>query len=521
MSNFIKDYAVKNVEKVNEVIQAALSKNVESLNDNDLTYFEIRTARSVYEFNYKEREAFVFKLRNGKKQIRVDFETMEQGLNNLDTPFNCTWSSGNKFVEYTPTFNKKAIDLSFIEQEEKIKRAEEAEKQNQQSEENRKQKVAVWTEKGKELMTQAIINIITNVINTNWNEIITVYPSTVKETLIENTINNFYQKLGNEAYVKSNLHYFNETDREFTIQTNPSMFLDKEILNAIFKVSKTDESRTVTAKVKAFYENREYKGGKAGKKVEVKTFYYYNSIEKGFLPVEGNAVTIEGIKCFIHKINGSYSVVELKSGLTLGLNSDTKQEAIEKSTELVKKNKDRMDSLIESAIKRVGSSPNTLENFEEETEQEEKEDVTIEENFMNDKKITNVEFLELINKYKIELSYSLNEFCKNKLDAIGLGQYSYRAMTKGSFPKELSNIVDELYEVIKNNEKKEIEAVKEDHVTVEEQEVVSNASESIVSDNKKMEYKDIKIEFKTQNEESDSSTFQHEQQGKEIEFSSG
>ncbi|WP_425203654.1 hypothetical protein [Priestia megaterium] len=55
----------------------------------------------------------------------------------------------------------------------------------------------------------------------------------------------------------------------------------------------------------------------------------------------------------------------------------------------------------------------------------------------------------------------------------------------------------------------------------EGQETASNAPETILSDNKKLEYKDIQIEFKTQNKESESSNFSYEQQGKEIEFSSG
>lgn len=75
-----------------------------------------------------------------------------------------------------------------------------------------------------------------------------------------------------------------------------------------------------------------------------------------------------------------------------------------------------------------------------------------EQKFMNDEKITNVEFLELLDKYDIEISYSLLNWIKEKLDAVGLGQYTYRASFKGSFPNELSNIVDQLYDAIKEGE---------------------------------------------------------------------
>ncbi|AKO91935.1 hypothetical protein BEH_07370 [Priestia filamentosa] len=103
------------------------------------------------------------------------------------------------------------------------------------------------------------------------------------------------------------------------------------------------------------------------------------------------------------------------------------------------------------------------------TEEEVIEEVkTPQEKFMNNEKITNVEFLELLNQYGIELNYSLNQWCERQLDAVGLGQYSYRAIGKGMFPKELDSIVEELYEAIKEAEKNNKEAQEANALTIEE-----------------------------------------------------
>lgn len=254
---------------------------------------------------------------------------------------------------------KENEEAERLEQERIQKEREEAEAKRQiekeQQDKIRLEKIAKWTEIGDRLMTNEAKNTITEVVSNHWEKIIESYPESIKNELINNYIKNLPQYLGNVEYIKSQLQYLvHDNDINFT---NIRLNIEKDIYMNIFNVLETDSKHTITAKVKAHFENREYKGAGQTKPVEYDTFYYYNQIEKAFMETVGEKLKIKGIECFLHELNGAYSVNEISSGVVIQSGS-SKTEAKKKTREVIEKHGiDKINELIQQRIRVTGVSP--------------------------------------------------------------------------------------------------------------------------------------------------------------------
>ena len=151
------------------------------------------------------------------------------------------------------------------EQEEKEKRErEERERIRKEKEEKeRLEKIKQWTEIGKKYMTEEIKNIITSSIEKHWKEIKLIFPNTDKKDFTKNFIDKFTQFLGNKEFIKSNVHYLMFDDINKNNLNNKVM---KDIYIKLFKLTDKDDKRTVTYKIKAFYDGKEYKQKECKKK---------------------------------------------------------------------------------------------------------------------------------------------------------------------------------------------------------------------------------------------------------------
>lgn len=254
---------------------------------------------------------------------------------------------------------KENEEAERLEQERIQKEREEAEAKRQiekeQQDKIRLEKIAKWTEIGDRLMTNEAKNTITEVVSNHWEKIIESYPESIKNELINNYIKNLPQYLGNVEYIKSQLQYLvHDNDINFT---NIRLNIEKDIYMNIFNVLETDSKHTITAKVKAHFENREYKGAGQTKPVEYDTFYYYNQIEKAFMETVGEKLKIKGIECFLHELNGIYSINEISSGVAIQTGSN-KTEVKKKTREAIEKHGiDKINELIQQRIRVTGVSP--------------------------------------------------------------------------------------------------------------------------------------------------------------------
>lgn len=262
-------------------------------------------------------------------------------------------------AEYIAEEQRQNEEIKRLEQERIQKERAEKEKQRQQQEkkelEERREKIRIWTEKGQSLMTNEIENLIKNTIKNHFVEYEVDAPEEDKEKFINEFIQSFPQKLGNQSFVISNLQYHLEREEERNY-FHP-MNIEAEVLMNIFNISTDDHNRTITAKVKAVHENREYKGGNYTPK-EQQEFYIFNNQSKQFELKQGEKIKLNGLTCFISKNDSDlWAITEARTGLLLGSPKATKKEAIETSKQGIEKAGERLESLIQNSINRYGISP--------------------------------------------------------------------------------------------------------------------------------------------------------------------
>jgi len=167
---------------------------------------------------------------------------------------------------------KEKEEKGKLEQERIKKEREEKQRQQEKEEKERKErfeeKQKEWKENALELIKQFDKNPIIEVLNYHWNEVKERFPDTSEEDYFNNMSEKFTIMLGNKNQCIHLLQYYveNETDefdpykREFDIKNNPIQKLEKDILMKVFNITKEDKNITITAKVKAVFEGREYKG---------------------------------------------------------------------------------------------------------------------------------------------------------------------------------------------------------------------------------------------------------------------
>lgn len=242
------------------------------------------------------------------------------------------------------------------ELQERLEREEKARIQREKDQAERQEKMKRWTEIGEQLFTNDVEEKLVIILNKYWSKIVEMYPETNRESFYMDMNNKYMQMLGNINYCKHYAKYYlEETENTYTIENNPSRTLEKEFLFSVFNIEMNDQATTVTAKINAFYNGKEYKGSKP---VIEQTFYYYNNQEQKFIETEGQKVNIEGYTCYIRKVDNGYIITEGKTGLGLGGAQSNKKIAIEKAKEVVKRaGKEKMDQVVNRNIEKFGISP--------------------------------------------------------------------------------------------------------------------------------------------------------------------
>jgi len=249
---------------------------------------------------------------------------------------------------------KEELERLKREQEEKEKRdrEEQARIRREKEERERQEKIKNWIETGKKYMTEEVKNTITATIEKHWEEIKLIFPSVDKENFTNDCINKFTQFLGNKEFIKSNVHYLILDDINKNNLNNKIM---KEIYINLFKLTDQDDKRTLTNKIKAFYNGKEYKQREQTKEV------FYIRTKQGFEKRRGWRLIIDNIICFVHIEEGLYQVTEAKTGMKITSDS-SKKEVIRKAKQLIEQNKNKIDSLIQKAIDQFGLSPLCQDN---------------------------------------------------------------------------------------------------------------------------------------------------------------
>ena len=258
-----------------------------------------------------------------------------------------------------------------LEQEHLEKEKEYQEKQKEKEDQDRKERLEhkqkEWSKIGEQLLNNFETNPIVEVLNYHWKEIKSIYKDEKKENFYNNMTERFTKILGNKNYCIYWLQGYieNENDpdeykKEYTIKNYSLRKLEKDILFKTFNnVSLNDKRITIIAKVKAVFENREYKGSKTPKQYK----FYYSHIDKvtglkEFKESYGQKFIIDDYTCFMRTIEADkYSMVEAKTGLGVSGGFSSKSETIKQAKESVNKNKDKLNQIIKSNIEKHGISP--------------------------------------------------------------------------------------------------------------------------------------------------------------------
>ncbi|WP_025912001.1 hypothetical protein [Priestia flexa] len=359
-------------------------------------------------------------------------------------------------------------------------------------------------------------------INALRNEMLTL--NTDKESLnklvkLNNEVKNIKNKIGEIAIVKNEFRigrYKMKQGDQLQIKEVVENYRGYMIVT--FYNLRVGKHAEFTQNKNQFIDATNFEGIKEN--VEDKdTFYIKKHGKEGFTPVDGFRFDVEGLQTFIYENNnGEFVLVEMQTGLNIA-NAETVEELVKTGVNLIQANKEKLSQFIEAAIKRNGGlSPNIKEEATQEKVQPMKK--------VKEETKTNKSEL-------VQLNLKIDQIMFMPIvDNLGkmFGRFDFRKDYHNENQYILYLSLEENSEIILKEKitgtREEIESRLNEldftmNIIEDEQEIASNAPESIVSDNKKLEYKDIKIEFKVQNKESESSTFRHEQQGKEIEFSSG
>lgn len=157
---------------------------------------------------------------------------------------------------------KEKEEMEHLEQEQIKKEQEEKERKQEterkQAEEIRQKKIEVWRTKGNELMTPDVRNLVTDIVNKNIDKYEVEINHDQRKEYINNIINKLPELLGNQGFLSHTLQY--HVEEGYKRDYFHPMTIEAEILMSVFNINNDDSSRTITAKIKAVHENREYKG---------------------------------------------------------------------------------------------------------------------------------------------------------------------------------------------------------------------------------------------------------------------
>ncbi|MCM3109989.1 hypothetical protein [Lederbergia lenta] len=268
---------------------------------------------------------------------------IENGLNNMDAALEFA-------SEEKERLEAEVMEAERIKKQEEEERRLQREKEELEHKERHRRNVEKWRALGEKLTTNEIRNHITDSIENHWDEI--EKSMTVHDNTVSDIISSFTEQLGNQAFITRNASYVYHDDVN---KTNLSNKIYRSIYSAIFDIKEDDPRVTITAKVKAFYEGREYKGST---QKELETFFILkrDNGDVSFEERQGEKFTIAGTLCFISNNDGVWTVTEARTGLSVNADK-SKQKAIQKARDGIQKNKERLERTIEQAIERNGMPP--------------------------------------------------------------------------------------------------------------------------------------------------------------------
>lgn len=242
---------------------------------------------------------------------------------------------------------QKREEIEKQKQREEEERRLQIEKEREEQKRQREIKLAEWENIGKQLLTDEVKNLITATINNYWTKIIEVYPEINKEELIKNYLKNLPQRLGNYEHMKNRVQYliFDNINKN-----NLNNIIEKDIFMRIYNIEETDSKHTITAKIKAFMEGREYKGSKPKEK-------FYRFVNGEFIEDFGDKVIIDEFVLYGRVINGEYVLTEESTGAIFS-KGGTKGGAVEKAKNNIEKHGvEKIKGMIGQLISKYGISP--------------------------------------------------------------------------------------------------------------------------------------------------------------------
>lgn len=264
---------------------------------------------------------------------------------------------------------KKAKEESQRLEQERIKKEREGKQRiKEQEEKERKErfekKQKQWMLIGENLLQNMNNNPITTVLDQHWETMKSMFTDLKEnnDTTYSDLVQKYTVMLGNQGLCAHRSQYYVECEnkddgREYTLEGNPTMFLEKEILFKTFNIQLIDKPTTITAKVKAIFEGREYKGSKP---IELETFYYFEDAH--FIECKAQPISIEGMDFFIYSNYEKHFLYEARSGGKVW-NNASKSELIKTVKEKLKNNKSTLQSNVNLLIKKNGLSPRYHEDI--------------------------------------------------------------------------------------------------------------------------------------------------------------
>ncbi|MCA1021609.1 hypothetical protein [Halobacillus litoralis] len=200
----------------------------------------------------------LYKLEKDGSFFEVNKTLYNYALHLIDNDF-LNEEKAQQFIENEA---KEEEEREILEKERLRKEQEAARKQKEKEEAERKRvwnkKREAWRNKGNEFMNEDVIKLINDTVDENINKFeIEATPEQI-EQLKNDLINKMPEMLGNQGFAINQLQYHMEDglNREHW----HIMTVEAEILMSVFNVTPEDGNRTITAKVKAKFEGREYKG---------------------------------------------------------------------------------------------------------------------------------------------------------------------------------------------------------------------------------------------------------------------
>lgn len=244
---------------------------------------------------------------------------------------------------------KEQREAAEKEAKEKEERRIQAEKEKQERKERHEKQLKEWHENGKQYMNDTTIQAMRKAILYYWEDIKKIVRHDDIEKFIENGIESYTGIFGCREKLQGKVKnaFFDDINKD-----NLQLKIDREIFTELLSIKEDDKPITVTAKVNAFLDNREYKGA-----AEVVTeSYYIRVVNEGFKERQGEKKTIDGIVFYVEKFDGVYKATEARSGSSITTDK-TKAELMKKVRTIIEDKKELLERNIESMVKKFGLSP--------------------------------------------------------------------------------------------------------------------------------------------------------------------